>query len=59
MCYLNIVQMDIGPPLRMGRKTERNKKMTYSLNRLLDVTASVAIVVLSVITAGATVALGA
>jgi hypothetical protein len=33
--------------------------MTYSINRLLDVTASVAIVVLSVITAGATAILGA
>ena len=33
--------------------------MTFSLNRILDVVASVAIVVLSVATAGATAILGA
>ena len=42
-----------------GRPTnQRSKKMTFSLNRILDVVASVAIVALSITTAGATAVLG-
>jgi hypothetical protein len=51
--------MDMGLPIPGGPTNPRSRNMTFSLNRILDVVASVAIVVLSVITAGATVVLGA
>ena len=54
-CYLNIVQTD---PPQLGSKTRR-LKMTFSMNRMLDVLVSFATVGLALTLAGATAFLGA
>jgi hypothetical protein len=56
MCYLSIVQMDVGPRIPEGRNRRRKTTMSIFLNRSLDVAISYAVVAIGLLTAFATVA---
>ena len=62
-CYLSIVQIGQGPKETQegatGPATKRNQAMSIQMNRILDVVASFAIVVLGLSLAGATAVVGA
>ena len=59
MCYLSIVQMDIGRRIPRRPHQRRKKVMSIILNRSLDAVVSYAVVLIGLLTAFATVAVAA